>query len=174
VQRWRRMAEPTIADRLSSFSRDVPLAGDRAPDAPCRMLSSGEATTLGALTEANWALLFFGGSAADQRASAEAAHRHLAELRIIRVLRRGGGTGDGDSNLCGSVRVVEDHADGLAEAYRPGQRAAILLRPDGHIAWRSSRMSPDGPIAWCAANSIHLPLPTPLRDTEPKQTWGPR
>jgi hypothetical protein len=69
---------------------------------------------------------------------------------------------------------VEDHADGLAEADRPGRRAAILLRPEGHIAWRSSRMSPDGLIAWCAANSIHLPLPIPLRDTEPKHTWGPR
>jgi hypothetical protein len=35
-----------------------------------------------------------------------------------------------------------------AGAYRPGRQAAILLRPHGHIAWRSSRLDPAGLVAW--------------------------
>jgi hypothetical protein len=42
--------------------------------------------------------------------------------------------------------VQDDGA--MADAYWPGRQAAILLRPDGHIAWRCSRIAPDGLVGW--------------------------
>jgi 4,5-epoxidase len=139
------LAEITIAERLWSFVRHAPLAGDRAPNAACRIMPSGEATTLGALTGARWALLLFGGSAADRRTCAAAARGKLDGLRVIRVLPCGseGSFGDALEAEC----VVQD--DGaLAGAYRPGRQAAILLRPDGHIALRCSQIEPEGLAAW--------------------------
>jgi 4,5-epoxidase len=140
------LAETTLRDRFRSFIRRTPLAGDRAPNAMCRAVPGGEVTTLGALTNAHWALLLFGGSAADRRACAAAARRALDGLRVVRVLRRGS---ERDSaNSFGTEGVVRDDDLAIASAYRPGRRAAILLRPDGHIAWRSSRLAPDGLVAW--------------------------
>ena len=31
---------------------------------------------------------------------------------------------------------LEDPGDRLAEAHAIGQRGAVLIRPDGHVAWR--------------------------------------
>jgi hypothetical protein len=140
------LAEMAIADRLSSFIRDAPLAGDRAPNAACRMVPSGEATTLGRLTDAHWALLLFGQSVADQRAWAAATRRYLDELRVIRVLPAGSAGTLADTN--GVEAVVHDNDSAVARGYRPGRHAAILLRPDGHIALRSSRLAPEGLVAW--------------------------
>jgi hypothetical protein len=44
--------------------------------------------------------------------------------------------------------VVEDDRDALTRAYRPRRQTAILLRPDGHIAWRSPKLAPAGMISW--------------------------
>jgi 4,5-epoxidase len=137
------LAETTIGDRLWSHE---PLAGDRAPNPACRILPSGEATTLGALTGARWALLLFGGSATDQRACAAAARRNLDGLPVIRVLTSGSKSGLADA--LETELVVQDDDGAMAGAYRFGRHSAILLRPDGHIAWRSSRVAPDGLIAW--------------------------
>jgi hypothetical protein len=61
-------------------------AGDRAPNAACHMASSGEATALGNLVRARWALLLLGVSTPDQDACVAAARRHLDRLQVIRVL----------------------------------------------------------------------------------------
>ena len=72
------LARMTVRERWSSMRGHAPLAGDRAPNAVCRLGPSGAATTLGALIGANWALLLFGGAAADRAACVAAAERRLA------------------------------------------------------------------------------------------------
>jgi 4,5-epoxidase len=140
------LAETTIGERLCSFIRHEPLAGDRAPNAACRMVPGGEATTLGALASARWALLLYGGSVADWRGCAAVARRDLDGLRVIRVLPRG--SPDGVADALETECTVRDEDGAIAGAYRPGPHAAILLRPDSHIAWRSAHFSPDGLVAW--------------------------
>jgi 4,5-epoxidase len=125
------LAETALGERLWSLVRRVPLAGDRAPDAACRKIPSGEATTLGALVGAHWALLLFGGSADDRSACAAAARRDFDGVRVIWILPPGRAL---PNPLEGEIAVQDD--DGaLVKAYRPDtQAAAILLRPDGHVA----------------------------------------
>ena len=55
--------------------------------------------------------------------------------------------------------VAQDGSGAVADAYRPGWHAAILLRPGGHIAWRSSCSTPDGLIAWLREGALS-PAPT--------------
>jgi 4,5-epoxidase len=160
------LAETTIGDRLGSLVRHAPLAGDRAPSAACRMVPSGEATTLGALTGTRWALLLFGGSAADQRACVAAARRSLTGLQIIRVLPCGGEAG-GDP--LGTECVIQDDNGAMASAYRSGRQTTILLRPDGHIAWRSSRCAPDRLVAWLARSLDTNDAHTSARSTRPSE-----
>ena len=145
------LARMTVRERWSSMRGHAPLAGDRAPNAVCRLGPSGAATTLGALIGANWALLLFGGAAEDRAACVAAAERRLAGLHVVRVHGD-----DADPYRNGVELMVEDPNNELAEAYHPDPRgAAILLRPDGYIAWRTSPMSPEGLVAWCADNGIH-------------------
>jgi 4,5-epoxidase len=140
------LARTTFGDRLWSFIRHAPLPGDRAPSAACRKVPSGEATTLGSLTGVRWVLLLFDGSTTAQRACAAVAQRYLDELQIIRVLPA---ASDGTlADPFGTEAVVHDSDGTVAQAYRPGRHAAILLRPDGHIAWRSSQLAPDGLVSW--------------------------
>ena len=152
------LAPTTFGDRLRRFVVHMPLAGDRAPNAACRTVPGGKATTLGALIGADWGLLLFGGAAADQQACATAAQRHLDPLQVIAVEPGSEGRA-GSPRARATGRVVQDHEGAVARAYSPGRCSAILLRPDGHIAWRSSRLSPDGLVAWCAANGMHRPAP---------------
>jgi len=140
------LAKTTLGERLWSFIRHAPLAGDHAPNAACRVLPSGEASTLAALTNAHWALLLFGSSLANRGARVGAARRNLEGLRVIRVLPCG--SEDGFARPLASERLVLDDGGAIARTYRPGRHAAILLRPDGHIAWRSSRLALDGLVAW--------------------------
>jgi 4,5-epoxidase len=137
------LAEVTIGNRLWSIVCHAALAGDRAPNTACRLVPSGEATTVGALADAGWALLLFGGSAADTRCCAAAALRNLDRLRVIRVMPFGSEGGD---PLDEESAVQDDGA--IASSYRLGRHAAILLRPDGYIAWRSSRFATDGLVRW--------------------------
>jgi 4,5-epoxidase len=151
------LAETTLGVRLWSFMRRAPLAGDRAPNVVCRIVPGGEVTTLGALADAHWALLLFGGSAPDRRACAAAARRALGELRVLRILSCGGESSLADP--LGTDGVVRDDNRAIASTYRAGRRAAILLRPDGHIAWRSTRLAPAGLVEWLRralnANNAH-------------------
>jgi 4,5-epoxidase len=140
------LAEMAIADRLSSLIRHAPLAGDRAPNAACRIVPSGEATMIGRLTDAHWALLLFGQSVTDQRACAAATRRQLDGLQVIRVLPANSEGTRADASAVETV--VHDHDGAVARGYRPGRHAAILLRPDGHIALRSSQRTPELLVAW--------------------------
>jgi 4,5-epoxidase len=136
----------TIGDRLWSVIRRAPVAGDRAPNAACRIAPRNEATTVGALMDTHWTMLLFGGSAAKRRAYVAAAQRYLQHgLRIIRVT---GGSENGFADPLGTELVVRDDDGAMASAYLSGPHTAILLRPDGHIAWRSSRFAPDRLAAW--------------------------
>lgn len=168
------LAETTIGDRLWSFILRAPLVGDRAPNATCRMVPSGKATTLGALTGAHWALLLFGLSAADRSVCAAAAQRHLDGLRIIRVLPDGSEGGLPDA--LEAERAVQDDDGAIAGAYRFARPSAILLRPDGHIAWRSSPFALYGLAAWLRhsldANGGHRSAQRARQGAAPAPTDG--
>ena len=125
------LAETTFVDRLWSFIRHAPLPGDRAPSAACRKEPSGEATTLGSLTGARWALLLFDGSTATQSACAAVVRRHLDELQIILILPA---ASDGTLADPFAAEVVVQDNGAMAQAYRPDRHAAILLRPEGQRA----------------------------------------
>jgi 4,5-epoxidase len=142
------LAGASIRSRLSSLIQRAPMPGDRGPDAECRLSGTGAMGTLGQQLNAHWALLLFGGSEAEQRACAEAARSRLErDVRVIRVLPAGCRSRDlHDGDVADAV--LEDEHSAVVGAYRPGRHTAILLRPDGHIAWRSSRLAPAGLVAW--------------------------
>jgi 4,5-epoxidase len=142
------LADTLIGSRISAFIRRSPMPGDRGPDASCRVWATGESTTLGDQVDAQWALLLIGGPEAEQRVCAEAARscrdRHL---RVVRILPAGQQPRDGDDTQWADAGVQDDRGT-LARAYRPGRHAVVLLRPDGHVAWRSSKLLPAGLISW--------------------------
>jgi 4,5-epoxidase len=142
------LAGASVGSRLSGLIRRAPMPGDRGPDAACRVVATGKIGTLGNQVNAHWALLLFGGSEAEQRACAEAARSYLErDLQVVRILRTGCALQDlGDADFADAV-VQDDHG-AVARAYRPGRRGLILLRPDGHIAWRSSQLATEGLVSW--------------------------
>jgi 4,5-epoxidase len=145
------LAEVTLGERLWSFICQAPLAGDRAPNAVCRTLPRGEVTTLGNLMGARWTLLLFGGLAEDQSACAAVARHHLDGVQVIRILSSCSTDALGNvalSDSLGTETVVQDRDGAVTGAYRPAGHVAILLRPDGHVAWRSSRFAVGGLVAW--------------------------
>jgi hypothetical protein len=60
----------------------------------------------------------------------------------LRVISSGRGDEDG------ADRVVEDAAEKVARAYRARAGSAILIRPDGHVGWRSPIADPRGLESW--------------------------
>jgi 4,5-epoxidase len=136
--------------RLASVAHSGPRAGDRAPDAPCLLQPAGEPTTLGAQSSKGWALLLFGGGRNDLSACAAAARSRLGnDVRIVRILQRGQLVADGDAQHADTVpadtvpadavpadAVLRDHCGAIVRLYRPGDTEIVLLRPDGHLAWR--------------------------------------
>jgi 4,5-epoxidase len=129
---------PGLLSRLASIVRTEPRAGDRAPDAPCLMQPAGEPTTLGAQSSAGWALLLFGGERQDLAACAAAAHARLGkDVRVLRILRQDQEIEPDDAQ--GADAVLKDHSGTIVELYQPGGTEILLLRPDGHLAWRASR-----------------------------------
>jgi len=110
--------------------------------------TTGEPTSLGHQAGAQWALLLFDGAEAEQRICADAARSRLAgDLRVIRILSAGHEPRSGE-NAQWANAVVEDDRDALTRAYRPRRQSVILLRPDGHIAWRFAKLAPAGIISW--------------------------
>jgi hypothetical protein len=136
---------------LHLIFRRGPVAGDRGPDASCRLVPAGTPTTLGEQARALWTLLFFGGPEPNQRSCAHAA-RHLLgdDLRVFSIRRRFGNrktSGDGTAPNA----ILDDHLGDLARAYRANKSTTILLRPDGHVGWRSSRPDMRSLVAWLRA-----------------------
>ena len=129
-----------LLSRLASVAHSGPRAGDRAPDAPCLMQPAGEPTTLGAQSSKGWALLLFGGGRKDLSACAAAARSRLGnDVRIVRILRRSEIMAVDDTQCAVTVpadTVLRDHCEAIARLYRPGDTEIVLLRPDGHLAWR--------------------------------------
>ena len=129
-----------LLSRLASVAHSGPRAGDRAPDAPCLMQPADEPTTLGAQSSKGWALLLFGGGRKDLSACAAAARSRLAnDVRIVRILRRSEIMAVDDTQCAVTVpadTVLRDHCEAIARLYRPGDTEIVLLRPDGHLAWR--------------------------------------
>jgi 4,5-epoxidase len=136
-----------LLSRLASVALSGPRAGDRAPDAPCLMQPAGEPTTLGAQSSKDWALLLFGGGRKELSACAAAARSRLGnDVRIVRILGRGQIMALDDSQCADTLpadtvpadTVLRDHCGAIARLYRPGDAEIVLLRPDGHLAWRGS------------------------------------
>jgi hypothetical protein len=73
---------------------------------------------------------------------AAARERLGDDLVVVRVISRGRG------DEAGADRVVEDAAEKVARAYRARAGSAILVRPDGHVAWRSPTADRRGIESW--------------------------
>jgi 2-polyprenyl-6-methoxyphenol hydroxylase-like FAD-dependent oxidoreductase len=109
-----------------------PQAGDECPDAPCMRSHDFKRTSLGREVGPHWGLIFFGGPEEAIHACMDAARSRLGSgLRVLRVA-----VGN-EARWWDHDDDVEDDRGAIVRAYRPGKATAILLRPDGHLAWRS-------------------------------------
>jgi 2-polyprenyl-6-methoxyphenol hydroxylase-like FAD-dependent oxidoreductase len=110
-----------------------PQAGDEGPDAPCVRSHDSKRTSLRREVGANWGLIFFGGPEEATQACVDVARSRLGSstLRVLRVaVGNHARWWDHDDD-------IEDDEGAIVRIYRPGKTTAILLRPDGHLAWRS-------------------------------------
>jgi hypothetical protein len=137
------LAPTSIVSRVSKLIAHRPMPGDRGPDAACRLSNTGEPTTLAEQAGARWALLLFGGAAEQSACVAAARSRIGSDLRVIRILPARRRRPDGADRVAADA-VVKDESGAAAGTYRAARGTAILLRPDGHIAWRSARSAPAG------------------------------
>jgi len=118
-----------------------PQPGDEAPDARGILVGEHRRTGIGREIGNRWGLIFFGSAGAQIRACSDAVRYRLGnDLHIVHVATNGA-THSGDT-------VIEDDAGAIARAYRPASDTAILIRPDGHLAWRSRSADVSGVIAW--------------------------
>jgi 2-polyprenyl-6-methoxyphenol hydroxylase-like FAD-dependent oxidoreductase len=120
-------ASPAVTDARAGRGRTAPRAGDRLPDAPVRL--DGAATTLGrALAAPRHHLLCAGPSGRWSGGPVDAlAERHAGILDLHRLSRRADPGALHDAGGAAHRRL------GLGRDERPAQ---ILVRPDGHIAYR--------------------------------------
>jgi 4,5-epoxidase len=131
------LATRTLMSRLARVVGSKPYAGDRGPNAQCLALPHGTPTTLAEQTSAGWALLLFGTDGAGSDCAAVARSRLGEDVRVIRILPPGTATAARDAARVDTV--LQDDRRSIAASYRPGTAETILLRPDGHLAWRASR-----------------------------------
>jgi 4,5-epoxidase len=132
------LATGGLLSRMMGVVRSGPRAGDRAPNAPCLLQPAGEPTTLGAQSCPGWALLQFGGDRKAFAACRAAARSRLGEdVRVVRILPRGE-IMTPDGSQCEDI-VLEDHRGEITALYRPRDAEVVLVRPDGHVAWRAAR-----------------------------------
>jgi 4,5-epoxidase len=145
------LARPATNSRLRPIFGHGPMAGDRGPDGPCRLLPTDTPTTLGEQARARWTLLLFGGPEPDQRSCVQAARLCLGDdLQVFSIRRpiRNRKTSDARTE---PNTILEDHLGELSRAYHASRSTTILLRPDGHVAWRSSRPEVRGLVIWLRA-----------------------
>ncbi|WP_158811321.1 FAD-dependent monooxygenase [Beijerinckia sp. L45] len=144
---------PLNEDHLSGLAHILqggPKPGERAPDA--EVTHAGETTSLFSFLynpdgrTTGWALLCFDGRAAKSGAALRAVIEAVAHWGAVRprlVLAT-------SLTEAGDVPVLSD-LDGKAHAAYglEGQPAVVLVRPDGHIAFRDTADSPDRLAAYC-------------------------
>jgi 4,5-epoxidase len=136
------LAPDAKAGLLGRVGHWGPQAGDGAPDVECRSADSG-ATTIGREIGPNWGLIIFDPAGKAARPCREAARQRLgSDLVVLSVVS--GSAGDGID----ADRLINDARREVARAYRARPGAAILVRPDGHIAWRSAPADRRGLEAW--------------------------
>jgi hypothetical protein len=131
-------ASPAVTDARAGRP-PAPRAGDRLPDAPVRL--DGAATTLGhALAAPRHHLLSAGPSPAWAGGPLDAlAERHAGLLDLHRLSRRAEPGALHDAGGAAHKRL------GLGRDERPAQ---ILVRPDGHIAYRADGTDVSGLTAY--------------------------
>jgi 2-polyprenyl-6-methoxyphenol hydroxylase-like FAD-dependent oxidoreductase len=126
---------PAVADDRAGWRPPRPRAGDRLPDAPVRL--DGVATTLGrALAAPRHHLLCAGPAETWAGGPLDAlAARYGGILDVWRLSRRA------EPGALHDAAGVAHRRLGLGAHERPAQ---ILVRPDGHIAYRADGADPDG------------------------------
>jgi hypothetical protein len=128
---------------LNRVSNWAPQSGDGAPDVECRRRADSGATTVGREIGPNWGLIVFGPMDEAVGACKAAARRRLGDDLVVLHVVSGAQDPEIDAD-----RLVDDLGGKVARVYwaRPG--AIIMVRPDGHIAWRSSTADRRGLEAW--------------------------
>ncbi|SEL76021.1 FAD-dependent monooxygenase [Xaviernesmea oryzae] len=134
--------------------RRAPHAGDRAPD--CKLVTAeGASTTLFAqITNPDgiswgWSLLAFDGRRAEALSALEAAIAAAEDWKWIRPRLVLGAALPASANIV-SLSDLDDTAH--AAYGLSGKPALILIRPDGHIAFRGPADRPDLLKAYCQRN----------------------
>jgi hypothetical protein len=146
---------PLSEDHLKGIgdlvSRHTPSAGERAADASV-IAADGSATTLFAHLYNpdgrtwGWALLGFDGRDAGALPDLRSTFAAVAKWNWIRPrLVLGSAVASKDDALALSNLDNEAHA-----AYGISQSAVVLVRPDGHIAYRGRADRPDLLNAYCS------------------------
>ena len=128
---------------LGRVSGWAPQSGDGAPDVECRRRADCGATTVGREIGPNWGLIVFGPMDEAAGACKAAARGRLGDDLVVLHVVSGAQGPEIDAD-----RLVDDLGGKVARAYwaRPG--AIIMVRPDGHIAWRSPTADRRGLEAW--------------------------
>jgi 4,5-epoxidase len=130
------LARSTMLAKLDSCVTGTVLPGDRAPNVACRVLPRGNPTTLGEQTSADWAFVTEGPITDEKRRCIETTHARLAApVRVISAVSVD--RSDSVESGTGSDIELNDVDGSIARLYHPGKDGLVLLRPDGHIGWRS-------------------------------------
>jgi 4,5-epoxidase len=128
---------------LAPASHRGPQPGDGAPDVECQRHGDSGSTTIGREIGPNWGLMVFDPMDETASACAAAARERLGDDLVVLHVASGKQGPETAAN-----RLVDDPSGKVARAYgaRPG--TVILVRPDGHIAWRSPTPDRRGLEAW--------------------------
>jgi 4,5-epoxidase len=141
------LARTSFATRLAYRIRRVPMAGDRCPDAHCLDLRTGAETNFGEQSANKWTLIVFNNEPR-QRLCVELARSCLGtDLKVVLMLLTRSLPSQNNVAKWPDA-VLEDRAGEIARAWRPANSSAILLRPDGHIGWRSENPDDNALRKW--------------------------
>jgi hypothetical protein len=140
----------SVVDRLDF--RAAPRAGDRAPDAPCRRASSGDATTLyEQFRGTHFTLLLFDGLAgtANGYANLSEIGRRVADLlgptgRAHVVVARD----RVPAGLDWPDSVLLDPTEEMHRRYGAAAESLYLIRPDGYVGFRGQPAAAEPLLAY--------------------------